>query len=89
MNKQETYNNVIRAQMCAQLTLEYLEKLHDGLGWKQEAKKFGNMAINCGDKMIGLLTSDLSVKESQSYIDCCDYVRQRVEEINLEIFGAS
>jgi hypothetical protein len=34
---------------------------------------------------VNMLTGSLDCLESQSYVNSCDYVRQRVDEINLEI----
>jgi hypothetical protein len=82
----DTLNKVIRAQVLAQLLLEQLEELETvETVWKMQAKKFGSQAIKTGDAMVNMLTSSLGCLESQSYVDCCDFVRQRVEEINLEI----
>jgi hypothetical protein len=86
----DTLNKVIRAQVLAQLLLEQLEELETvETVWKMQAKNFGSQAIKTGDAMVNMLTSSLGCLESQSYVDCCDYVRQRVEEINLEISEAS
>jgi hypothetical protein len=86
----ETLNKVIRAQVLAQLLLEQLEDLEAvETVWKMQAKKFGSQAIKTGDAMVNMLTGSLGCLESQSYVDCCDFVRQRVEEINLEISEAS
>ena len=82
----ETLNKVIRAQVLAQLLLEQLEDLETvDKVWKMQAKKFGAQAIRTGESMVNMLTGSLGCLESQSYVDSCDYVRQRVEEINLEI----
>ena len=53
--------------------------------WKMQAKKFGAQAIRTGESMVNMLTGSLNCLESQSYVNSCDYVRQRVDEINLEI----
>jgi hypothetical protein len=82
----DTLNKVIRAQVLAQLLLEQLEDLETvDKVWKMQAKKFGAQAIKTGDAMVNMLTGSLDCLEAQSYVDSCDYVRQRVEEINLEI----
>lgn len=86
METDDTLNKVIRAQVLAQLLLEQLDELEmTEKVWKMQAKKFGSQAIKTGDAMVNLLTGSLGCLESQSYVDCCDFVRQRVEEINLEI----
>lgn len=82
----ETLNKVIRAQVLAQLLLEQLDELEmTDKVWKMQAKKFGAQAIRTGESMVNMLTGSLGCLESQSYVDCCDFVRQRVEEIELEI----
>lgn len=86
----DTLNKVIRAQVLAQLLLEQLDELEmTDKVWKMQAKKFGAQAIRTGESMVNMLTGSLDCLESQSYVNSCDYVRQRVEEIELEIFGAS
>ena len=86
METDDTLNKVIRAQVLAQLLLEQLDELEmTEKVWKMQAKKFCSQAIKTGDAMVNLLTGSLGCLESQSYVDCCDFVRQRVEEIQLEI----
>ena len=86
METDDILNKVIRAQVLAQLLLEQLDELEmTDKVWKMQAKKFGAQAIRTGESMVNMLTGSLGCLESQSYVNSCDYVRQRVDEINLEI----
>ena len=84
--KQETFNKIIQTQILAQLLLENLEDL-EGVNevWKQRAKYFGKNALKAGEAMVETLTGSVGAVETHTYVECCKFVRERVEEIELKI----
>lgn len=81
MTAKELGEKVVFVQLLGQLLLEDLEELH-GLDpiWKQDGKRFGNLAIKAGEEFINRIGRNVDQKQTQNYIDACRIVRENLKK---------
>jgi len=86
MTPNELGHKVVLVQILGQLLLEELEDLQ-GIDpiWKQDGKKFGNLAIKAGDKFINRISDKVKGEQVEHYVDACKIVRDNLKKATEDI----